>query len=73
MASLGNCEVLANWKKVVLTVEEKLEIIELLHRKTSYTVIAEKYGIGRLTITDIRLATIIQREDKGNGCEGSDS
>ena len=54
MASLGNCEVLAKRKKVVLTVEKKLEIIELLHKKTSYTVIAEKYGIGRSTITDIK-------------------
>ena len=47
MASLGNCEVPAEWKKVILTVQKKLEIIELLHKKTSYTVIAEKYEIGR--------------------------
>jgi len=33
-------------KKVVLTVEKKLEVISLLQKGTSYTNICEKYGIG---------------------------
>ena len=33
-------------RKIVLTIEEKLEIINLLQEGTSYTVITEKYGIG---------------------------
>jgi len=32
MVLSSNFEVPAKWKKVVLTVEEKLEIIELLHK-----------------------------------------
>ena len=41
-------------KKIVLTVENKLETIDLLRKGTSYTVITEKYGIGRSTITDMK-------------------
>jgi len=42
------------WRKVVLTIEKKLEVLDLLQKKTSYTIIAEKYGISRSTITDIK-------------------
>ena len=38
-------------KKIVFTIEEKLEeTINQLQKGTSYTVITEKYGIGRLTV-----------------------
>ena len=36
-------------KKIVLTIEEKLETINLLQKGTSCIVIIEKYGIGQLT------------------------
>ena len=41
-------------KRVVLTIKEKVNIIQLLEKGTSYTVISEKYGIGRSTVGDIR-------------------
>ena len=44
----------AKRKKVVLSIEQKLEIIELLKKGTSYTIILEKYGIGRSTVSDIK-------------------
>ena len=42
--------------KVVLSVEEKLHvaIVELLRKGTSYTVIAERYGIARSTVANIK-------------------
>ena len=40
--------------KLVLSVEEKLVIVELLRKGTSYTVIAEKYGIAQSTIANIK-------------------
>ena len=43
----------AKRKKVVLSIEQKLKIIELLKKDTSYTIISEKYGIGRSTVSDI--------------------
>ena len=41
-------------KKVVLTLEEKLDVLQLLEKGTSYTLVAEKYGIGRSTVADIK-------------------
>ena len=41
-------------KKIVLTVEEKLEIIKEIQRGVSYTLISENYGIGRSTVADIK-------------------
>ena len=41
-------------KKVVLYINQKLEIIELLQKGTLYTVISERYGIGRSTVADIK-------------------
>ena len=41
-------------KKIDLTIEEKLEFINLLQKGTSCTVITEKYGIGWLTVADIK-------------------
>jgi len=50
----SSSEVLVKRRKVVLTIEKKLEVLDLLQKKTSYTVIAKKYGICRSTITDIK-------------------
>ena len=41
-------------KEVVLIREEKLDILELIEKGTSYTMITEKYGIGKSTVTDIK-------------------
>ena len=54
MALLSRFDPPVKQKKVVLTVENKLEIIDLLRKGMSYTVISEKYSIGRSTITDIK-------------------
>ena len=40
--------------KVVHSVEEKLSIVEQLWKDTSYTVIAEKYGIAWSTVVNIK-------------------
>ena len=34
-------------KRVVLTIKQKAQIVDLIEKCVSYTVIAEKYGIGR--------------------------
>jgi len=41
-------------KRVVLTMKEKVEILKLLDSSVSYAIIAEKYGIGRSTVGDIK-------------------
>ena len=41
-------------KRTVLTVHQKLEICKLISMGTSYSVIADKYGIGWSTIVDIK-------------------
>ena len=41
-------------RKVVLSIDDKLEVIKMLKQGTSYTIIAEKYGIGRSTVADIK-------------------
>ena len=45
-------------KRVVLTIKEKVNIIQLMEKGTSYTVISEKYGIGRSTVGGIRSSSI---------------
>ena len=54
MASSSRFDPSVKWKKIVLTVENKLEIIDLLCKGTSYTVILEKYSIGRSAITNTK-------------------
>ena len=54
MASLSRFDPPVKWKKTVLTVENKLEVIDLLCEGTSYTVILEKYSIGRSAITNTK-------------------
>ena len=44
----------AKRRKVVLTIDEKLEIIKSIDAGLSYTVIAEKYGIARSTEANIK-------------------
>ena len=42
------------WKRVVLSIPDKLKVIEMLDKSTSYTVITEKFGTGRSTVGDIK-------------------
>jgi len=71
----SSSEVPVKWRKVVLTIDKKLEVLDLLQKKTSYTVTAEKYGIGRSTITDIKTSEDKLRSFKekmtemGDGCK----
>ena len=44
----------AKRKRVVLTIQQKLEVIKLLDSSISYTIICEKFGIGRSTVSDNR-------------------
>ena len=44
----------AERRKVVLTTNEKLEIVKSIDTGTSYTIVAEKFGIARSTITDMK-------------------
>ena len=41
-------------KRVVLSIEEKVKIVDLLDKSVSYTVFGEQYGIGRSTVGDIK-------------------
>ena len=41
-------------KRVVLALEKKLEVIKMLDKAVSYTIISEKFGIGHSTVGDIK-------------------
>ena len=41
-------------KRVVLSIDDKIEVLKLIDKGTSYTIIMEKYGIGRATVSDIK-------------------
>lgn len=41
-------------KRVVISLELKLEVLKMIDSSTSYTIICEKYGIGRSTVSDIK-------------------
>ena len=41
-------------KRLVLSIQQKLEVIKMLDSSISYTIICEKFGIGRSTISDIK-------------------
>ena len=41
-------------KRVVLSIEDKIDILKLLDKSVSYSVVCEKYGIGRSTVGDIK-------------------
>ena len=43
-----------NRKRVVLSIEDKLKVIELIDKSVSYSIISEKFGIGRSTVSDIK-------------------
>ena len=45
-------------KRVVLTLEKKLEVIKMLGKAVSCTIISEKFGIGHSTFGDIKRITI---------------
>ena len=47
-------EKVAKRKKVVLIIEEKLEILNSIKTRTSYTVISKRYGVGRSTEADMK-------------------
>ena len=40
-------------KRVVLSIDEKMEILKLIDKDVSYSIIMDKYGIGRSTVSDI--------------------
>ncbi len=41
-------------KKIVLRIEDKLDILKLIECGTPYTVTSERYGIGRSTVGDLK-------------------
>jgi len=41
------------WAHICLTVEQKVEILDLIQRKTSYKLLSEKYEVRISTISDI--------------------
>lgn len=41
-------------KRVVLSIEDKVKILDLLDKYVSYTLIGEQYGIGTSTVGDIK-------------------
>ena len=45
---------MAKRKHVVLSISDKLEILKMLDKSVSYSVICEIYEIGRSTVSDIK-------------------
>ena len=41
-------------KRVVLSIDEKMKILKLIDKDVSYSIIMDKYGIGRSTVSDIK-------------------
>ena len=41
-------------KRVVLSIQDKLKVIEMLDKSVSFAVIMEKFGIGKSTVSDIK-------------------
>ena len=41
-------------KRVVLTIEEKVKVLDMLDQSVSYSIIAEKFGIGMSTVSDLK-------------------
>ena len=39
---------------MLLSIDDKLDILKLLDGGVSYTVIIEKYGVGRSTVSDVK-------------------
>ena len=56
-------------KKKLLTVEEKLKEIQ---RGVSYTLISEKYGIGRLTVAEVDINEWLESDQNDRGYEHLD-
>ena len=40
-------------KRTALTIEDKMNIIKLIEKGTSYAIISKRYGIGRSTVCEI--------------------
>ena len=41
-------------KRVVLTIEEKVKVLDMLDESISYSVIAAEFGIGKSTVSDLK-------------------
>lgn len=41
-------------KRVVLSIQDKLKVIEMLDKSVSFAIIMEKFGIGKSTVSDIK-------------------
>ena len=47
-------------RKVVLTVDEKLKVLKSINTGMSYTIIAEKFGIARSMVANMKDATKLE-------------
>ncbi len=54
--STSDCSNLKKRKKKVLTIEQKIEILKELSRGVSTTILSERYGVGKSTVSDIKKA-----------------
>ncbi len=41
-------------KRIVLTIGDKLKVLDMLDKSVSYTIIMESFGIGKCTVGDIK-------------------
>ena len=41
-------------KRLVLSIDDKVEVLKLIGKDVSYSIIMDKYGIGRSTVSDIK-------------------
>ena len=41
-------------KRAVLTIEEKVKVLDMLDKSVSYSIITEKFGTGKSTVSDLK-------------------
>ena len=51
-------------KRKVLTIEQKVEILNELSRGVSATILSERYGVGKSTVSDIKKTKILSLTSK---------
>ncbi len=54
MPSTSDCSNLKKRKRKVLTIEQKNKILKALSRGVSATILSERYGVGKSTVSDIK-------------------
>ena len=54
MATASKSKTTGKRRRVVLSIYDEIEILKLIDKNVSYSIIMDKYGIGRSTVSDIK-------------------